>query len=139
MKAYIEHMNITVPKLDNTLNLLKIALPDWWVRGGGDTGRKKWVHFGDDDFYLSLGECPENEGMPLFTTDHHHLGLGHTAIVVEDVESVVERLTQAGYVESSDKESTKARERRYFLDDNNLEWEFVEYRTADPSIKNAYL
>ena len=34
---FIEHLNLVVTNLDNSLRFYGAAFPDWKVRGGGDT------------------------------------------------------------------------------------------------------
>ena len=56
----LEHANLVVTDIEPTLSFLKTAFPHWRVRGGGDgtwSGKpRKWLHFGDDEFYIALSD-----------------------------------------------------------------------------------
>ncbi len=53
----LEHLNLVVNDLDESLVFYKAAFPHWRVRGGGESvwhgTPRKWLHFGDDYHYLT--------------------------------------------------------------------------------------
>ena len=60
------------------------------------------------------------------------------AAIIEDVDTVVEKLEAAGYRQNSQNEISEYRKRFYFGDKDNLQWEFIQYMTDDPAKKNHY-
>jgi len=130
-QAYLEHANLATPNLEATITFLQSALPDWRIRGEGDWQGRRWVHIGTDDTYLALSEPPK---------DHPEQNgwLNHLGFVVENVQEVRDRLIEAGYKSSYQKQVQKHRIRDYFLDSAGHEYEFIQYLTADASQRNSY-
>jgi catechol 2,3-dioxygenase-like lactoylglutathione lyase family enzyme len=137
MKPYLEHLNLTVVDVDRTIQCLQTAMPELEVRGGG-TGEKckRWAHVGTDATYLSL-EDRGAEG-PGPHQPYVHPGLNHIGFVVDDVEEVRGRLCAAGYKSAKDEMGHPQRKRIYFYDDDNNEFEFIEYLSAEPAERNDY-
>jgi len=136
----LEHANIVVRRLEPTLAFLKAAFPEWGVRGEGDGERRgkprRWLHFGDDDFYLTLNDNGEGAQRDLAG---HEPGLAHIGFVVPALNDVVKRLARAGYEPSLLGPEHPHRRNVYFIDGEGLEFEFVEYLTDIPSQKNLYM
>lgn len=130
MTAILEHANLTVTSIDDTVRFLTTAFPDFKIRGRGILNGNPWLHIGTDVTYIALNESPEARapGGPL-----NHLGF-----VVDDAEAVVQRLQQAGYEEGLKVAAHRHRTRKYFLDRDGIEWEFVEYHSDDPAERNDY-
>jgi catechol 2,3-dioxygenase-like lactoylglutathione lyase family enzyme len=137
MKPYLEHLNLTVVDVDRTIRFLQTAMPELEVRGGG-TGEKckRWAHVGTDATYISL-EDRGAEG-PGPHQPYVHPGLNHIGFVVNDVEEVRGRLRAAGYKSAKDEMGHPQRRRIYFYDDDNNEFEFIEYLSAEPAERNDY-
>ena len=127
----LEHANIRVKNIDRTIDFLATAIPGYVVRGGGGTGAGRWVHVGDDETYLALHEARlwESTRGP---------GLNHLGFVVDDAEALCRRMDAAGYRVGSDPEHHPGRTRVYYVDADGREWEFVQYHTDDPAIRNQY-
>lgn len=136
----IEHANIVVTRLEPTLAFLKAAFPDWRVRGEGNgawNGKpRRWLHFGDDDFYLTLNDNGEGAQRDL---SGHAPGLAHIGFAVPSLDDVMTRLARAGYEISHHGEEHPFRRNVYYIDDEGLEFEFVEYLTDIPPQKNLYM
>lgn len=137
--AYVEHVNITVKDLDKTVAFILAALPDWRVRGGGAVdwfGKPaRWAHVGTDTGYLALMDGGEGSG------NHwtgRHVGMKHVGIVVPSVDAVVERLAAAGHALDHWGGSHPARKSVYFIERDDLQFEFVEYLTGRPADRNDY-
>ena len=64
--------------------------------------------------------------------------LNHLGYAVDDVEALADRLRKAGYQEGFIAPTHPYRIRKYFLDSDGNEWEFVEYLTDDPAKRNDY-
>jgi hypothetical protein len=137
--ARLEHANLVVTGIGPTLSFLKAAFPAWRVRGegGGDWYGKprRWLHFGDDDFYVTLNDNGEGAQRDLAG---HQPGLAHLGFVVSSVDDVIARLKDAGHAPSHFGPGHPHRKNVYFIDDEGLEFEFVEYFTDLPEQKNLY-
>lgn len=130
MPALLEHANLNVRDIDATVRFLQTAFPEFAIRGGGEANGIRWVHVGTAETYLALNEKPDAEAAdgPL-----NHLGY-----VVDDVEALSARMLAAGYQEGFRAPSHRHRIRRYFLDPDGVEWEFVEYLSDDVAERNDY-
>lgn len=129
-QAYLEHINISVVNIDSTLDFLKTALPDFDKRGGGMHKGRRWIHFGTENSYLAINET---DG-----TGSASQRLNHIGFVVDDVEQVAKRLIEAGYKRSYPKTIHPFRIRDYFEDQDQNEYEFVQYLSEDPTERNDY-
>ena len=66
------------------------------------------------------------------------LALRFIGFVVDDLDGVAERLRSSGYREGMSAMDHPHRRRIYFFDDDDNEYEFVEYLSTDPSDRNDY-
>jgi catechol 2,3-dioxygenase-like lactoylglutathione lyase family enzyme len=135
----LEHANIVVTRIGPTLAFLEAAFPHWRVRGGGDGewyGKpRKWLHFGDDHFYITLNDNGEG---PQRDLAGHAPGLAHIGFEVTSIAEIEKRLAKAGYEPSIRGEEGPGRRNLYYIDPEGLEFEFVEYLSDDPAVRNAY-
>ena len=131
MKPYVEHANIYVSSLDESVRFLTTALPDFQIRGRGTNNGIEWLHIGTDLTYLALNETADQQAI-------HASKLNHIGFVVDDVASVKVRLLDAGYEEGFVSGPHEHRKRLYFLDNDGLEWEFVEYLSDESTQRNDY-
>jgi hypothetical protein len=135
----LEHANLVVSDIDLTLQFLQTAFPDWRIRGEGHSewyGKpRRWLHFGDDDFYLTLND--DGEGPPR-NREGHGRGLAHLGFVVSSMDAVTARLEAAGYESHNRGVEHPFRRNIYFIDGEGLEFEFVEYLSDKPEEKNQY-
>ena len=134
--AYLEHANLTVRSLDDTVAFLQTALPEWKVRHRGVGMHGPWLHIGTDQTYLALEEASQNEGGP--RSAYADPGLNHLGFVVHDAEVVAERMRAAGYREGFHAPPHRWRRRVYFFDRDDNECEFVEYLSKNPAERNDY-
>ncbi len=136
---YIEHVNLVVFNIEKTVEFYQAAFPQWSIRGSGDQvwyGKpRKWVHFGDDKYYLTFNDSGVGESRDLTS---HQPGLAHFAFVVVDLESLEKRLFNAGYKRAKDGSDEPYRRNAYYLDPNGVEVEFVEYMSDLPEQRNLY-
>lgn len=140
MKCYLEHANITVKNIDETIKFVTTAFPHFEVRGKGESEQdgiiRKWLHLGTNEIYLALQQISsEDRGT---RRPYKDVGINHLGFVVEDVESITERLTNEGYRESVRVEPHPFRKRVYFFDNNSIEYEFIQYLTDDFAKRNDY-
>lgn len=135
MSGRLEHANLTVGDLDAAVDFLLTALPDFRVRGAG-VGPEglRWVHVGSDTSYIALNEAADaSEERP-----GHWRGVNHLGFEVDDAQALRRRLLAKGYREGFVPESHPHRQRIYFLDGDDNEWEFVEYASDRPEERNDY-
>ena len=136
---HLEHVNLIVRDIEETLTFYRAAFPHWSVRGG-DKGEwsgkpRTWVHFGDDYQYLAFGDNGVGENRDLAG---HQVGLAHFAYVTDDIAGIIQRLTEAGFSIAKDGMDDEYRQNIYFLDPNGYEVEFVQYNTDIPTLRNRY-
>jgi len=138
MAIRIEHANLSVRDIDAMARFLGTAFPSFRVRGQGTTPRgTRWLHLGTDDTYLALSEATREPVEPW--VPHSDLpGTNHLGYEVEDVEALRQRLSAAGYRESTVANAHPYRRRVYFYDPEGRDWEFVEYFSSDPAERNDY-
>jgi catechol 2,3-dioxygenase-like lactoylglutathione lyase family enzyme len=138
MAVRLEHANLCVRDLEGMIRFLQTAFPEFRVRGEGITREgARWVHVGTDETYIALSESRVDatkhwkpyEGEP---------GINHLAYEVDDVEALRNRMTSAGYRDSTPPNSHPYRKRQYFYDPEGNDWEFVQYLSQDPSERNDY-
>lgn len=124
MRAYLEHVNLTVSDADRTAALLE-RLFGWRVRWSGpsrDDGRT--IHIGTDDQYLALYAMKGGGGVPLKWPKG--APLNHVAIVVDDLDAIETKVVEAGLTPFSHGDYEPGR-RYYFLDPDGIEFEIVSY------------
>ena len=136
---HLEHLNLVVKNIPNSLKFYQAAFPHWTIRGG-DKGQwygkpRNWIHFGDDYQYLSLNDNGENENRDL---SGHQVGLSHFAFVTNDIEGVIKRLAKAGFKTDKDGALDAYRQNVYYIDPDGYEVEFVQYNTDIPNLRNRY-
>jgi catechol 2,3-dioxygenase-like lactoylglutathione lyase family enzyme len=138
MTTRLDHANLTVRDVDETIRFLQIAFPDFRIRGEGKKWNgARWVHVGTDDVYLALeqarAEAPERwvpyAGKP---------GTNHLGFEVDDAAALRERLRAAGYPDTTVPNRHPHRRRVYFHDRDGNDWEFVQYLSDDPKERHDY-
>ncbi len=135
--AALEHVNLSVNDLERTLRFVQSALPNWRVRGQGRVAGPgkphQWLHVGSDNEYLSLysggeGLAPDWQG--------DQTGVKHVGLVVSDLDAVVARLTEAGFPLDHWGGSSAYRRSAYFVEPGSVQFEFVQYLSNDPALRN---
>ena len=135
----LEHINLVVNNIEESLKFYQAAFPHWSVRGG-DKGEwhgkpRNWVHFGDDYQYIALNDNGVNENRVL---SGHQVGLAHFAFVTSDLKGMIDRLAQAGFTVDKDGAVDEYRDNVYYLDPDGFEVEFVQYHNDLPQLRNRY-
>lgn len=135
---HLEHLNLVVKDIPETLAFYKAAFPHWRVRSRGRAQwygvERDWVHFGDDYQYLTFNDDGAGENRDL---SGHQPGLAHFAYVTNDLQSVVDRLGEAGFEVAKPGADNRFRKNVYFIDPNGFEVEFVEYLSDLPGERNS--
>ena len=93
------------------------------------------MHVGNDDVYVALVEAT-GDAASRWTPYTGRPGLNHLGFEVDDAAAVRARLLAAGYADSTVPNAHPYRTRVYFHDAEGNDWEFVEYRSADPAKRN---
>jgi len=138
MMVRLEHANLAVPDLAEALRFLGAAFPAFRVRASGNTwSGAGWVHCGTDTTYVALQQAT-GEPLEAWVPYGGKPGLNHLGFEVDDVEALRTRLAGAGYRETTVPNRHPHRKRIYFADGAGSDWEFVEYRNADPALRNDY-
>ena len=139
MTVRLEHANLIVRDIDATIQFLQIAFPEFRIRfDGTDPDGTRWVHIGTHDTYVALTQAsvePESCWAPYSGVP----GVNHLAYEVDDVDALRERLSSAGYEDSTVTNRHPHRKRVYFLDPDGNDWEFIQYLTDDPEKRHDYL
>ena len=135
MKAYMEHVNLTVSDLENSVKFFKTAFPEFEIRGGGESDFGKWIHFGSDESYLAITEDKSHENTGEL---YQGTGINHVGFVVEDVDSVAKRLLAEGFSRNYPKQIQEYRIRDYFADKDGNQFEFVQYLSEVWDERNSY-
>ncbi len=135
----LEHINLVVSDLTETMHFYQAAFPHWWVRGEGEGDWygtfRKWLHFGDDYQYLTFNDNGVGENRNLKS---NNIGLAHFAFITDNIDAVITRLTSAGFKVDKMGAEAKFRKNCYFIDPNGYEVEFVEYLSDIPKERNQY-
>jgi catechol 2,3-dioxygenase-like lactoylglutathione lyase family enzyme len=136
---YLEHLNLVVRDIPQSLTFYQAAFPHWLRRGGGTSAwygkARNWLHFGDDYQYLALSDHGDSD-----IRDHrgYQVGLSHFAFVVNNLPLLTQRLVAAGFSPAKGEGEPGVRNNTYFTDPDGYEVEFIEYLSDVPSIRNNY-
>ena len=134
----LEHLNIVIKDMQETLKFYKAAFPHWRIRDKGayewHGHFKNWLHFGDDFNYLSLNDNGKDE---IRDATSHQVGLSHFGFVVNNVEALNQRMQQAGFEIDAKGSEHPHRKNVYYVDPNGFEVEFVEYLSDVPELRNS--
>ena len=139
VEPYFEHANITVIDVDEAVRFFQTAMPKWKVRADAsdeESNCKRWVHFGSETTYIAIEDRGATKKGP--HQPYVHPGINHLGFVVEDVDALSKRMTDAGYTEGLSSPDNPNRKRIYFFDNDGNEYEFIEYLKADLSSRNDY-
>lgn len=133
----LEHLNLVVSDIKDSLRFYKAAMPHWSIRSEGVSEwsgvKRNWVHFGDDNQYIAFNDNGIGENRDL---SGHQVGLAHFCFVTTNIDAVIARLKQAGFDIAKDGAVNEFRKNAYFLDANGYEVEFVQYLSDLPQERN---
>ncbi len=135
MESYVEHANISVTDVDEAIRFFTTAMPDFRIRHDTGPVDNRWIHLGTDTTYISINQMPDHaegrfqRGSP---------GYNHVGFVVADADALRSRMLAAGYQEGFVPEPHPHRKRVYFIDNNGMEYEFIQYYSDDFAKRNDY-
>jgi catechol 2,3-dioxygenase-like lactoylglutathione lyase family enzyme len=119
-----ERINQICQDLEATRKFYQLIFPDWHVRAEGEGEGWRWMHFGNEQFYLSLSQ-PPNPG-ERSTTGH----LDHVGFVIDDGNALMQLLKANGIEHFNIDDSPETKFRIYVSDPDGTAIEFVEYNEA---------
>ena len=137
MAIRLEHANMVVRNIDDTVRFLTAALPEFRIRREGLNEGRRWMHIGTDDTYIALNESSDEPAEKWVPYDGKP-GINHLGYEVDDVEALRDRLAAAGFKDSTYPNNHPHRKRVYFHDADGNDWEFVQYFSDDPAERNDY-
>lgn len=138
MGTKLEHANIVVEDIERMIRFLQTAFPDFVVRWEWktDDGRRA-IHIGNEHTYLALNEATK-EAAPKWVPYSGAPGTNHLGYEVDDADALQQRMTAAGYRDSTVPNKHPHRKRVYFYDEEGNDWEFVQYYSDNPAERNDY-
>ena len=135
---HLEHLNLVVRDIPQSLAFYRAAFPHWHIRSQGRADwygvQRNWVHFGDDYQYLTFNDDGTGENRDL---SGHQTGLAHFAYVTTNLQAVIDRLEAAGFDVAKPGAENQYRKNVYFIDPDGFEVEFVEYQSDVPAERNS--
>ncbi|MCW5516947.1 VOC family protein [Muriicola sp. Z0-33] len=138
MKAqhiYLEHANITVSDLQESIRFFQTAFPHFKIRGRGNDMRE-WIHIGDNVTYIAINQAKQIDLKA--NQNYDKIGVNHLGFVVQDVEEIAKNLLSNGYKRDFPKQIEQFRVRDYFADQDGNQYEFVQYLSELVQEKNNY-
>lgn len=118
----IEHINKACQKLETTLRFYQTLFPDWFVRAREESDDFSWLHFGNQQFYISLYERPNaDRAIPLHTGNIDHVGI----VIANGAKMMA--LLEANGIEYFVEDSPETKYRIYIQDPDSTVLELVEY------------
>lgn len=134
----LEHLNLVVNDIPESLAFYEAAFPHWSIRSEGRSEwhgvERNWVHFGDEYQYLTFNDDGTGENRDLAG---HQTGLAHFAFVINNIQSLVDRLEDAGFKIAKPGAANRFRKNVYFIDPDGFEVEFVQYLSDLPKERNS--
>jgi catechol 2,3-dioxygenase-like lactoylglutathione lyase family enzyme len=137
MTIRMEHANLHVRHFDDAVRFLQTAFPDFKVRSESERDGVRWMHIGTDETYIALNET-HSERDPQAKPYNGNPGVNHLGYDVDDVDALQQRLSAAGFEDSTYPNKHPHRKRVYFMDADGNDWEFVQYFTDDTAKRNDY-
>lgn len=118
-----EHINLACKDIDATKKFYQNIFPDWYVRVEGVFNGSRWMHFGNNQFYLSLNDHPELKHVH---TAYENIGINHLGLTIKDGEAMKKLLDSEG-IEYYTMTAPETKHRIYVNDPDGNEIELVEY------------
>jgi catechol 2,3-dioxygenase-like lactoylglutathione lyase family enzyme len=138
MTTRLDHANLTVRDVDETVRFLQTAFPDFRLRAEGKKwSGERWLHVGNDHVYLALTQARADSGEP-WVPYGGKPGTNHLGFEVDDAEALRKRMHGAGYEDTTVPNRHPHRRRVYFHDRDGNDWEFVQYLSDDPRERHDY-
>lgn len=118
-----EHINLSCKDIDASKKFYQTLFPDWYVRVEGVNDGSRWMHFGNNQFYLALNDAPNEERVHNI---YENIGINHVGFVIDDGEAMKLHL-EKNAIEYYTMSATETKHRIYVTDPDGNEIELVEY------------
>jgi catechol 2,3-dioxygenase-like lactoylglutathione lyase family enzyme len=118
-----EHINLACQDLEASKTFYQTIFPDWYVRAEGGEDEEKWMHFGNDQFYLALNHQPNLKRVHEI---YENIGVNHVGFVIDDGEAMKARLKE-NRIDYYTMTAPETKHRIYVSDPDGNEIELVEY------------
>ncbi len=118
-----EHLNLSCHNIQDSQKFYQTLFPDWYVRAEGVFEGRKWLHLGNNQFYLALNEEPDQKRLH---TSYDNIGINHVGWVIQDGEAM-RKLLDNQSIEYYEMSSPETKHRIYVNDPDGNEIELVEY------------
>ncbi|MCC5637714.1 VOC family protein [Nostoc sp. CHAB 5844] len=119
-----EHINLACKNIEASQKFYQTLFPDWYVRAEGVYNGSRWLHFGNDQFYLTLNDYSEQNRV---SQPYESIGINHVGFVIKDGEAMQKLLENEG-VEYYTLTAPETKHRIYVNDPDGNEIELVEYQ-----------
>lgn len=119
-----EHLNLACKNIDLSQKFYQTLFPDWYVRAEGIYNGSRWIHFGNDQFYLTLNDYSEQNRVH---QAYESIGINHVGFVIKDGEAMQKLLDSEG-IEYYTLTASETKHRIYVNDPDGNEIELVEYQ-----------
>ncbi|AFY31107.1 VOC family protein [Calothrix sp. PCC 7507] len=118
-----EHINLSCNDIDASKKFYQTLFPDWYVRAEGEFNGSRWIHFGNNQFYLALND---HTGQKRVHQAYENIGINHVGFVIKDGKAI-QKLLDAGGIGYYIMTAPETQHRIYVNDPDNNEIELVEY------------
>jgi catechol 2,3-dioxygenase-like lactoylglutathione lyase family enzyme len=118
-----EHINLACQNIEVSKKFYQTIFPDWYVRAEGVFNGDRWMHFGNDQFYLALNNYP---GQQRVHQAYENIGVNHVGFVIKDGEAMTKLLDDEN-IEYYTMTAPETKHRIYVNDPDGNEIELVEY------------
>ncbi|ARV59991.1 bleomycin resistance protein [Nostocales cyanobacterium HT-58-2] len=118
-----EHINVSCKNIDETKKFYQTLFPDWYVRAEGVFNGRRWIHLGNNQFYLALNHEPGQERLHIL---YENIGINHVGFVIKDGEAM-KKLLKTENIEYYTMTAPETKHRIYVNDPDGNEIELVEY------------
>jgi len=118
-----EHINLACKDIEATKKFYQTIFSDWYVRVEGVFEGNRWMHFGNNQFYLALNDHPELKHVH---TAYENIGINHVGFTIQDGEAMKKLLDSEG-IEYYIMTAPETKYRIYVNDPDGNEIELVEY------------
>lgn len=119
-----EHINLACNDIDASKEFYQTLFPDWYVRAEGVFNGSRWMHFGNNQFYLSLND---NSGQKRVHQPYENIGINHIGFVIKDGD-FMQKILNNGGIEYYTLTAPETKHRIYVNDPDSNEIELVEYQ-----------
>jgi catechol 2,3-dioxygenase-like lactoylglutathione lyase family enzyme len=118
-----EHINLSCKNIDTSKEFYQTLFPNWYVRAEGVYNGRRWMHLGDNQFYLALNDEPEQEHVHIA---YENIVINHVGFVIKDGEAM-KNLLDDEKIEYYTMSAPETKHRIYINDPDGNEIELVEY------------